>query len=387
MKIVIVGGGFAGVRAAQALAQRAQNQIVLVSERSYFEYHAALYRSATGRSPLEVAIPLTAILGTSGSVEIVADKITQIDAAAKTVTGASGSHYGYDRLILALGSVTQYFGIRGLAEHAHGVKSADEALALRRHLHEDLIKPRPEHNYVVVGAGPTGVELAAEMTQYIRQVRDRHGIATKYQVSLIEAAPRILPSLPERLARRIHDRLNGLGVKIHTNTLVKGETAERLQLPEGSLETHTVIWTAGVANNPLFVQHNQLFKLDQGKVVVNEHLEATNHIYVVGDAAKTPFSGMATTALYDAEFVAKLIMGKPAAYRPPHPITAIPVGSGWAAVQLGNRQYYGLIGWLMRRLADLWLYLKLLPVPAALRVWLYGTRQAETCSVCAPGRQ
>lgn len=373
------------MRAALVLSEQPKFDITVMSERSYFEYHAALYRTSAGHSPLEVAQPLEDIFAHRPEVEVVKDRALKLNTAKKTVSGESGSIYKYDKLILALGSVTQYFGIEGLPEHSFGIKSVDEALEFRRHLHEDLTDQlHADRNYVVVGGGPTGVELAGEMVQYLGSIRRCHGVEKEFQVSLVEAAPRILPNMPERFSRKVEERLLELGVKIYTNTLVKGETADKLQLPEGNIDTHTVVWTAGVANNPFFVSHSQTFKLGKGgRVKVDKNFKAAKDVYVIGDSAESEFGGMAETALRQGEYVAKHLLGSREEYVPKQPVSAVPVGHKWCATMVGSRQLYGYSGWLLRRSADLKLYSKVLPGDKALRAWLYGNKQEEVCAVCA----
>ncbi|MBI4101319.1 FAD-dependent oxidoreductase [Candidatus Microgenomates bacterium] len=389
MKVVIVGGGFGGVRVALKLAGDESFQVKLISDRSYFEYHAALYRSATGRSPLEVAIPLADFFERAQNVEVLKDSIDKLDAKKQIATGQSGAKYSYDVLILALGSVTQYFGIKGLKEYSFGVKSIHEALALKRHLHEDLTKQEREPaNYVVVGAGATGVELAAELTSYLKKVRRRHKVKQAFKIDLVEAAEHVLPMLPVDMAAKVEGRLEQLGIKLFLSTSVKAETLAAIKLPRGQIHSHTVVWTAGVTNHPFFKKYPGLFRLGHGdRVVVNDYLEAADNIYVIGDSAETPHSGMAQTALRDANFVAgnlkRSLRRQPRRpYRSQPPIYAIPVGPHWSAVLWGSLRIYGRLGWVMRRLADLRLYLKFLPPRKALTTWRYGTKLEEICTIC-----
>lgn len=388
MKVVIVGGGFAGVKAALGLANKPGFEVKLMSSQSYFEYHAALYRSATGRSPLEVAIPLKDFFGFAGNVEVVQDTITELNAIAKTVTDQSGSSWSYDNLILALGNVTQYFNIKGLKEYSYGVKTIHEALKLKRHLHEDLLNNQSDLNYVVIGAGATGVELSAELVAYLHRTRRRHNINRDFNIKLIEAGNRVLPTLPKDFGDTVQKRLANLGVRLYSNSPIKSETAMGIAIPGGNIQSHTVVWTAGVANNPFFTKHSRLFKLGKvGRVHVNSYLQAAPDIYVVGDAADTKYSGMAQTALHDAAFVTnnlrRVIRGqKMLPYKPKRPIYAIPVGPNWTAVLWGKTRIYGFAGWILRRLADLRLYLMFLPPGKAVTTWRYGMVLEETCSVC-----
>lgn len=387
-KVVIVGAGFAGLKAARELAKDRRFQVTLVTDKLNFEYHAALYRTATGRSKLEVVVPLEQVLAHS-SVDLVQDTAEKVNPESKQLLGKSGQVYPYDTLILALGVVTAYYGIAGLAEYSYGIKSTREALDLKRHLHEELTTHEMDSHFVVIGGGPSGVELAGELVAYLHQITRKHKVTKKFQVDLVEAAPRILPALPEDQATKISDRLQTLGVKIFTDTAVKGETVNQLQLPDGQIDTHTVIWTAGVTNNPFFKAQGTVFTLGKGdRVQVGPDLSAGAGIYVLGDSAGSPKSGWAQTALYDGKFVAsnlkrQLRGKKPLPYQPHQPVGAIPVGPKWAAVSAGNRRYYGLIGWWYRRWIDLKLFTGFMPLGKGIRVWLYGNQTEETCPVCA----
>ncbi len=389
MKVVIVGGGFGGVRAALKLANKRGIEVRLISKQSYFEYHAALYRSATGRSPLEVAIPLREFFAKKQGVEFIEDEIVSLHEDQKYLLGKSESKYHYDYVIFSMGAVSQYFGIDGLKEYSEGIKTIQEALELKRHLHEALIShEKPELNYVVVGGGPSGIELAGELPSYLQKIRRNHHVRhKKFNVDLVEASPQLLPQLPARFANKIEKRLARLGVSMYLNTAVKSETAQSLSLPNGSIRTHTVIWTAGTTNNPFYAS-NRVFKLTKGnKVVVDDYLRVNDEIFVIGDSAATKYSGMAQTALHDADFVANNLLrrlrNKPLnTYVPKAPVHAIPVGPRWSAVKWGSLEIYGRLGWLLRRAADLRLYLEFMPLKSALAVWHYGLVPEEVCRRC-----
>lgn len=390
MKVLIVGGGFGGVRAALNLAGQADFDVTLVSKIDYFEYHAALYRSATGRSPFEAVITLTDFFAQYDNVQVVCDEVTKLDPKTKTVKAASGSSYHYDVLILALGVVTQYFGIEGLDKYSYGIKTMQEALEFKRHLHEDLVNGKQaEYNYTVIGGGPTGIELTAELTTYVEHIRKCHKIKRPFNIDLIEAADRLLPNMPKRYGRLVTGRLQQLGVRLFLNTKVKAEKAGRIAFPHGHLDTHTVAWTAGVANNPFYAAQGELFKFGHnGKIEVNKHLEALPHVYVIGDGANTKYSGMAQTAIHDASFVTNNLRRRlnhqpPLKYRDKQPIYAVPVGPYWAAVKWGWFETYGLAGWGLRRLADLNLWLEFLKPRRAVSTWEQGFETSEGCKSCS----
>jgi NADH dehydrogenase len=389
-KIVIAGGGFGGVRAARKLARLTGVQVTLISDSDAFTYYPQLYHAATGGSRAESAIPLAELLAGT-SVQIVTDSVTTVDHAKHRLTGASKATYEYDELILALGSVTNYFGIKGLEEFAYNIKSIDGAERFKRHLHTQLVdEKRPDAHYVVVGGGPTGIELAGALGEYLRRIMRLHGMATpKYTIELVEAAPRLLPRMPENQARKIQERLESLGVHVSTGTVVEAETATDLRLKGEEMQTKTVVWTAGVANNSFFKNNAKEFTLAKnGRVEVDVHMEAHPQLYVIGDNASTPFGGLAQTAIADADFVASDIArklgGQPRpAYQQKPGVSVIPVGSHWAAVQWSSLQLYGLSGWILRRLADLAAYGDIESWPKALQVWGKDHYHEDDCPLCA----
>ena len=387
-KIVIVGGGFGGVKAALRLANKEGFWVRLISPKSYFEYHAALYRSATGHSPLEVAIPLDELFARSNNVEVVEDAVVGMDAEKKTLACKSGAHYEYDEVIFALGSVTNYFGIPGVDRFAYGMKSVQEALGLKTHLHEQLTNHDHDHTYVVIGGGASGIELAGELVGYEARIRRAHHVQNKFQVDLMEAAPQLVASLGERYSKKIRQRLGALGVHVMTDSCVVKETLDELKLKHTSVHSHTVVWTAGQTTHPFFAQYPEVFTFSKkGKVKVDMYMRAAKHIYVIGDCADTQYSGMAQTAIHDANYVADQLIRRywdwdVTPYRPKRPVYVIPVGPKWAAVRWGNFEAYGYLGWLIRRLADLRLFLMLLSISQAFAVWHYGVVREEACPIC-----
>ncbi len=387
--VLVVGGGFGGVRAARRLAKQTNLQVTLISDKDSFAYYPQLYHAATGGSRSEASLPLANLLHGTG-IHIVHDKAVALDPAGKTITGSSGQRYHYDDLILALGSVTNYFGIKGLKEFAYDIKTIEGAEKFKQHLHHELVElHKTELHYVVIGAGPTGVELSAALGQYMRRLVRLHGITRPhYNIDLIEAAPRILPHSSESYANHVLRRLKKIGVNVMVGTAVEAETAEGLQIGGKLLKSHTVVWTSGVSNNPFFSNNSQSFKLAKnGRVVVNDHMEAGQDIYVIGDNAASKYGGLAETAVNDADYVAKDIKRRLAgrrrpAYRQPAPSPVIPVGSGWAAVQIGPLAIYGYLGWLIRRSADLVAYRSVEAAANAFKVWLKETLHEDDCPIC-----
>ena len=377
MNITIVGAGFAGVKAALELAEDESNHITVITDKEYFQYYPALYSSATGHSHLESWIPLGEIFSDHDNIHVHLDYIVGIDDVTKQLVGASDRTYKYETLIIAVGTVTTYFGIPGLDQYSYGIKSAKEIRSLKERLYRDLGENKKlDKNYVVVGGGPTGVELAGALGTYINRLCDYYGIKNKkVNIRLIEGAPRLLPKSHEKTSRKVTRRLEKLGVEVQTGLLVEKQTAHEIIAGGRPIASHTVIWTSGVANNPIFAAHPGLFKLAKnGRVVVDEYLRVNKNVYVLGDNAATPFTGLAQTALHDAKFVAKNLQlrksKKPMKkYKAVQPASVVPVGRFWAAFEWRSLRFYGPVAALIRRCADFVGYSDVLPIGQALRPW------------------
>ncbi len=373
MNITVVGGGFGGVKTALELSKKKRNTITLITDRDTFQYYPALYSTATGGSHLQSWVPLGEIFAGHDNVTVVIDKIDTIDRKAKTITAASGETYGYQKLVLALGSVTTYFGIPGLDEYAFGIKSEHEIRELQQHLIRSFSGDAPaEPNIVIVGAGPTGVELASSLGEYLKKLKHHYKQrGTHPTITVVEAAPRVMPRMSEQASARIEARLKSLGVKVMLNEKVEAETADEIIISGKPIESHTVIWTSGVANNPFFAANEAQFTFSPNrKVVVDDHMRVDKDVYVIGDNAFTPFSGLAQTALHDALFVAKHISrDSKKKYKVVQPPVVIPVGEGWAMFEYKKLRFSGWLGALVRQAADFMGYKDVLPLGQALGVW------------------
>lgn len=378
MNILIVGGGFGGVKAALELAKKKKNTITLVSNSANFQYYPALFSTATGHSYKESWVPLAKIFKKAKNVRIVTDMIDTINPDDHTVHGESGRIYKYDELILSLGSVTSYFGIEGLDVYSYGIKSETEIRKLQGHLFREMSDGTDdEKNYVIIGAGPTGVELAGALGEYVRVLRAHFGIQKKtVKISVIEAAPRVLPRLSEKSSEKALNRLKQLGVHVETDKKVEKMTADALIVNGKPLQTQTVIWTSGVMNAPFYKKNAEHFDLnDRGKVKVDEFMRARAHVYVIGDNSNTPYAGLAQTALHDGIFVAKHLMGSKKTYKPKSPPCVVPIGHGWALFEWGKLRFGGRLGGLLRRAADLIGYHDILPISWAIGTWRAGTKK------------
>lgn len=368
--VTIVGAGFGGVKAALELAKDESNQITLISDRNYFQYYPALFSTATGHSYRESWVPLKDMFTEHSNVEIVTDTIMHIDTVAKTLTGSAT--YAYSTAILALGSVTTYFGIEGLDTFAYGIKSQSEIKRLQDHLWKEMSDGSDdEKHYVIIGAGPTGVELAGALGDYVLRLRKHFGIRKKrVTINLVEAAPRVLPRLSESSSSRAHTRLKKLGVHVELNRKVEKQTADSLVVNGKPLMTQTVIWTSGVANAPFYAANKESFNLNErGKVMVDEYMQAAKDVYVIGDNANTPYAGLAQTALHDAIFVSKHLQGSDKPYNVVLPACVIPIGDKWALFEWRKIKFGGLPGALLRSAADMIGYHDVLPISWAIKAW------------------
>lgn len=377
MNITVVGGGFAGVKTALELAKKPKNNITLITDKPDFQYYPALYEAATGGSHLQSWVPLKKIFAGKSNVKIVTDTITFINPDQKQLQSESGAQYDYETCIMALGSVTTYFGIEGLDAYAYGIKSADEISALKDHILAAIAENSPENKrYVVIGAGPTGVELAAAMGDYLKRLyRNRNYSLSGIQIDLVEAAPRILPKMRPESSQKVMRRLEKLGINVQTGKAVESANANSVTIAGEVIQSHTVIWTSGVANHPFYKNNSEHFELAKnGKVVVDEYMQARDGIYVIGDNAATQYSGLAQTALHDAKFVAANLerqhRGKKLKkYTSVLPVVVVPVGRRWAILEWHWIVMSGVFGAMMRRAADFIGYSDILPLGQALGVW------------------
>lgn len=387
-KILIVGGGFGGVKAALKLSEFEKFKVTLISEDDSLRYYPTLYHTATGGKRANSSIPLNRIFA-GKNVEIIKGFAKSVDRKNKQIITSNGNAYIYDTLILSLGVVTNYFGIPGLDKYSFSIKSQAEVEKFKQHLHKQLLDDKkPDLNYVIVGAGPTGIELAGALPDYLKRIMRNHKIRNRsVHVDLIEAMPRLLPRMPKITSRAVKRRLRKLGIKLYIGKAVQGQSVDELTVDGKPIRSHTVIWTAGVTNNPFFKENNFTIT-SKGKVSVDTYLQTEDNIFVLGDNANTPWSGMAQTALYDGKFVAKNLILRSKnksmkSYIAKQPATVIPAGPHWAAVNWGFLKVNGKIGWFLREMADLSGFHYFEPWPRAIKQFLTEFDEQESCPVCA----
>lgn len=325
--VVIVGGGFGGLATAKKLARK-NIKVTLIDKRNYHLFQPLLYQIATaGLSPAEIAYPLRALLSGYENIEILMGEVKEINKEEKWLKTDTNT-VSFDYLILACGSTYTYFNSPQWEPFAPGLKTIPQATEIRKRVFEAFEKAEREPTnqkgyltFVVVGGGPTGVELAGSLGEITRYsiTRDFHHIKPQLtRIILIEAGKRILPSMTESLSLEATRELEQLGVQVWTNSRVSEINEQGIKVGNEFIETSTILWAAGVAANPLNKSLN--VELDrQGRIIVNPDLSIPNHpdIFVLGDQAHykwginaEPLPGLAPVAMQQGRFIAKYLMAK-----------------------------------------------------------------------------
>ncbi|NIJ69465.1 NAD(P)/FAD-dependent oxidoreductase [Xanthomonas sp. 60] len=368
--LVIVGGGFAGLWATRALASE-RIRITLIDRRNHHLFQPLLYQVATaGLSAPDIAAPLRHILGHQHNVEVRLGEVTRIEKQARSVHLADGSVLAYDSLLLASGATHAYFGNDQWAKDAPGLKTLDDAIALRRKLllafeyaeaEPDPAKKAAWLSFAVVGGGPTGVELAgtlAEIARHTLRNEFRHIDPASAKVRLVEAGPRVLSSFPEVLSLKARRQLEKLGVDVLTGTPVSHIDNQGFQLGETFIAARTVVWAAGVAASPLGATLE--VPLDRaGRVQVLPDLTLPGHpeVFVAGDLAALsqadgrPVPGVAPAAKQMGRHVAETVRARlhgkaaPGAFVYADYGNLATIGRMAAIVHLGRLQLSGVLAW------------------------------------------
>ena len=387
-KVVVIGSGFGGLSAAKKL-KRADVDIKLIAKTTHHLFQPLLYQVATGIISEGEIAPLTrVVLRKNKNCQVLLGEVTDIDLANRTVTSVLLGHSyctPYDSLIVAAGAGQSYFGNDHFAEWAPGMKTIDDALELRGRIlgafeqaerSSDPARREKLLTFVVVGAGPTGVEMAgqiAELADHTLKGAFRHIDSTKARVILLDAAPAVLPPMGEKLGRRAAARLEKLGVEIRLGAMVTDVDRNGITVknPDGNLERiecATKVWSAGVAASPLagIIAEQCGGEIDRaGRLKVLPDLTVPGHpeVFVVGDmAAVEGVPGQAQGAIQGARYAAKLIRAElkgadPAAREPFEYFDkgSMATVSRYSAVaKVGPVEFSGFIAWLA------WLFLHLI---------------------------
>lgn len=396
--IVIVGGGFAGIEVAKTLLRYGSDvKITLVSKNKNFEYYPALYKLVIGTLPIEVSVPLSVIF--KDKVEIIEATYTGLDQERQVIKLDSGKEISYDFLVLALGSETNYFNIKGLPDLSFSFKSVKEALRLKQHFcdlfgkaktlkKEELVSML---HILIVGAGPSGVELAGDLRHYLTSLAEKSSVdPSLVTIDLIEASNRVLPTFDPKVSKIAEDRLRKMGINIFVNRALESQEIEEVILKDMQLSSHTVIWTAGTRINQAFMTIPNVLLDERKRVRVSPflNLQNDNHIFIAGDGASTQYSGLAQTAIHNGAYIGKQIValtkGKNTGpYKPSKPSFVVPIGDYWALFVTGNFVWTGFIPWLLRSIIDFRYFNSIVHLRYVLKVFKQGRKYRKLHGGCS----
>lgn len=379
LRVAIIGAGFGGLEAARALA-RAPADITLIDRHNHHLFQPLLYQVATAvLSPGDIAWPVRAVFRRQRNVTVLMAEVTGIDKAERRVLLSNGTAIPYDVLVLATGATHSYFGHDEWSEFAPGLKTIEDATSIRRRLllaferaeiTADEAERRRLLTFIVVGAGPTGVELAGAMVELARHAMTRefrHIDPRDAQVVLIEAGPRVLPTFPEALADYARRALERMGVQILTDTRVTRCDEHGVECGDERIAASTIVWAAGVVASPaggwIAAERDRA-----GRIRVGPDLSLPGHpeIFAVGDIAAVtdpqgrPVPGNAPAAKQMGGYVGRAIAARahgreappPFAYR--HHGDLATIGRRAAVVALNGIRLTGWIGWLFWCVAHIW---------------------------------
>jgi NADH dehydrogenase FAD-containing subunit len=373
-RIVIVGGGFGGLAAARAL-RNAPAEVIVIDRTNHHLFQPLLYQVATSvLTPGQIASPIRGILGKQRNTTVILGEVTGVDKDQKYVLVRDADREGvrlpYDYLILATGVTHSYFGHNEFEQFAPGLKSLADAVAIRNKIlqafeqaeaEEDPSRHRELLTFVLVGAGPTGVEMAGAIAIMVRSTLKkefRRIDPAAARIVLVDMAPRVLPPFSEELSSAAKQRLESLGVEIRLGHSVDQIDADGVVVAGERIASKTVIWTAGVSPSPagkwLGVQTDRA-----GRVRVEKDLTIPGHpeILVVGDTASLdqngkPLPGVAQVAMQQGRYAGKLIQGRLRGRPDQQPFSYFDkgsmavVGKGFAVLQAGKIQLSGFPAWL-----------------------------------------
>jgi len=376
-RVVVLGGGFGGLRAALGLA-RANVQVLLLDRKNHHTFQPLLYQVALAAlSPADIAAPIRRSVHGKKNIEVLIGNVIGFDLGRRIVHCEEGADVGYDYLVVATGATHSYFGHDSWATLAPGLKTLEDATEIRRRVllafalaeRESLIEGlNCPLNFVIVGGGPTGVELAGAIAEISKHVlcQDFRAIdPRRARVILLEGGPRVLPAYSEDLSASAQKQLEALGVEVHTNTKVTDIEAGFVCVGDQRIDAAVTLWAAGVKASPLGQALGA--KLDRsGRVFVNDRLNIEGHeeIFVIGDLAHFeqngfPVPGVAPVAIQMGQYVAKEIRRR-TSDKPSEPFrywdkgSMATIGRTKGIAQIGKVHLSGLIAWLA------WLFIHLI---------------------------
>ena len=415
-RVVIIGGGFAGLAAARAL-RHTDAEVVLIDRRNHHIFQPLLYQVATAvLSPAEIAAPIRQLEAKQRNVIVFLAEVTGIDVASRTIEatspGAGVRKVTFDYLVVATGMRPSYFGHDEFARYAPGLKSLGDAETIRAKIlsafelaatTEDENERARQMTFVLVGAGPTGVELAGSLAHLVKVTLrgNFHRIdPAKASIILLDAGKRILPTFAESLSRRVSKHLNKLGVKVMTDVKVEKVDEQGVIAGGKRILSATVLWTAGVAASPIPKMLGS--KTDRaGRAFVDPFLKVVDvpGVFVVGDAASVmqnehPVPGVAQAAIQEGRYVGRLIAKELKGRKVKRPFRYFDkgnmavVGKNYAVLERGWLRTSGFLTWLV------WAFVHILSLPQLqnrLRVqrqwlWSYFTGQRSSRLIPEPPR-
>lgn len=369
-RLIVVGAGFAGLAAARTLAQ-APVDVVIIDAKNHHTFQPLLHQVATAAlSPAEIAWPIRHLLKSQANARVVMSLALGVDAAARRLLTQAGP-LDYDQLVIAAGATHSYFGHEAWRAFAPGLKSLEDGLAIRRAILSAFERAELAGledtgvagvTFVVVGGGPTGVEMAGAIAEIARDALEsefRHIDPAAARIVLLEAGPRIPPSFPQSLAAEAQRRLARYGVEVLAGARVVDIDASGVSLSEGKIAAAAIVWAAGVRAEPVIsglpCHHDAAGRAQVGPDL---SLAGVPEIFVIGDAAAvmrpdgSPVPGIAPAAKQMGVYVGRLIARRLAGRSPPPPFRyrhagdLATIGRGAAVVRIGSVQLTGLIGWL-----------------------------------------
>lgn len=370
-RVVIVGGGFGGLYAALGL-RRAPVRVTLVDRRNHHLFQPMLYQVATAAlNPSDIAAPLRSVLRKQSNTEVLLAEVSSIDTKNRRVAFTDGSHIAYDYLVVATGARHSYFGHDDWEPLAPGLKSLEDAVEIRQRVllafelaerERDPVRRHAYLTFVVVGGGPTGVEMAgavAELRRFALRRDFRHIDSREATVMLLEGGPRLLPSYPPSLGDKAKLDLRRLGVEVRTETMVTDIRPGLVIAAGWTIPTQTVIWAAGNVASPLLRSLDT--PLDHmGRAIVEPDCTIPHHpeVFVLGDAALFthqeggPLPGVSPVAIQMGEYTARTIRGDLAgeprrAFRYWDKGQLAVIGRGRAVADIWKLHFGGLLAWLV----------------------------------------
>ena len=369
--VLILGGGFAGLYAAKDL-RNAPVRVTVVDRRNHHLFQPMLYQVATaGLNPSDIASPIRSILRASKNTEVLLAEVREVDVAARTVRFTDGATASYDYLVVATGAHHSYFGHDEWEPLAPGLKSLEDALEIRRRVllaferaerETDPVRRHAYLTFVIVGGGPTGVEMAgavAEIRRYALRRDFRHIDPGEATVMLLEGGPRLLPSYPENLSAQAKQKLRRLGVEVRTETLVTDIRPGSVNAAGWVIPTQTVIWAAGNTASPILQSLGA--PLDRvGRAIVEPDCTIPGHpeVFVLGDAAAFnhqeggTLPGICPVAIQMGEYTASVIEGDLAG-RPRRAFSywdkgqLAVIGRGQAVADIWKLHFGGFLAWMV----------------------------------------